>query len=122
MNPAAMKFTYKHFTGWNSLYRQIDDLDQWRHRSALRDGKELFFLAADGKLMSVVVKSALAAEFKTDAPQPLFEIPPILSRIANGSFRYAVSSDGQRFLVLLGPNEPPQPLTVITNWQSAVKK
>ncbi|PYS38817.1 MAG: hypothetical protein DMG14_16270 [Acidobacteria bacterium] len=58
----------------------------------------------------------------TDPPQSLFEIPPLLSRVATGSFRYAVTSDGQRFLVLLGPNEPPQPLTVITNWQAAVKR
>jgi Tol biopolymer transport system component len=90
---------------------------RWR-----RDGKELFFLAADGKLMSAAVKLLASADLKTEAPHPLFEIPPISSRVATGSFRYAVSNDGQRFLVLLGPNEPPQPLTVITNWQSAVKR
>jgi len=91
---------------------------RWR-----RDGKELFYLAADGKaVMSVPVKSATGTSFATDPPQPLFDIPPLLSRVATGSFRYAVTSDGQRFLVLLGPNEPPQPLTVITNWQAAVKR
>jgi eukaryotic-like serine/threonine-protein kinase len=90
---------------------------RWR-----RDGKELFYLAADGNLMSVPVKTAAGGVFATNPPQPLFEIPPLLSRIGTGAFRYAVSSDGQRFLVLLGPNEPPPPLTVITNWQAAVKR
>jgi Tol biopolymer transport system component len=90
---------------------------RWR-----RDGKELFFLGADGRLMSVAVKSATVGGFSTDPPEPLFEIPPISQRIATNSFRYSVTSDGQRFLVVLGPPEPPRPLTVITNWQSAVKR
>jgi hypothetical protein len=90
---------------------------RWR-----RDSTELFYLAADGKLMSVPVKSATGTNFVTDPPQPLFDIPALLSRVGTGSFRYAGTSDGRRFLVLLGPNEPPQPLTVITNWQAAAKK
>jgi eukaryotic-like serine/threonine-protein kinase len=89
---------------------------RWR-----RDGKELFYLAADGKLMSVAVKAG--AGFATDSPQPLFEVPPSVSRLGTGAFRYAVTSDGKRFLVLIAARETvQQSLTVLTNWQSALKK
>jgi Tol biopolymer transport system component len=91
---------------------------RWR-----RDGKELFYLAGDGKLMSAPVKNSSGGVFATDSPQPLFEIPPYFGRVGTGAFRYSVTSDGKRFLVLTGPTNAVQaPLTVITNWRAAVKR
>jgi Tol biopolymer transport system component len=91
---------------------------RWR-----RDGQELFFLAADGKLMAAKVKGGAGAGFSTDVPESLFEVPPFFSRVANGSFRYAIAGDGNRFLVLMGQKNAVQPpLTVVTNWESAVKR
>ena len=58
-----------------------------------RDGKELFFLAPDGSMM------AAGFDAKTGsvqaAPQKLFDTP---LRFGNGH-PYAVSADGQRFLI-----------------------
>jgi eukaryotic-like serine/threonine-protein kinase len=91
---------------------------RWR-----RDGKELFYLSSEGKLMSVAVKTGAA--FATDSAQVLFEIPrlPFVSRLGTGAFRYAVSRDGKRFLILIGTSQTVQPpLTVVTNWQAAAKR
>ena len=71
------------------------------------DGKELFYLSADWKVMSVPV--TLGSIPQVGPPQPLFAIPP-------GS-QFDVSTDGQRFLVnarVQGPESPP--LNVIVNW------
>ena len=57
---------------------------RWR-----RDGKELFFLSADNKIMAVPVR--LGPTFQADAPTALFSVRP--------DSLYDVSADGQRFLV-----------------------
>ena len=87
------------------------------------DGKELFYLSADGKLMSVEIQPADASRFAAAPPRSLFEIPPLASQLRRGSFRYAVTADGKRFLVLMEPKDTPQPpLTVVINWQAAIPK
>src|SRR5262245_52013714 len=86
---------------------------RWR-----RDGRELFYYAADGKLMAAPVKSG--ESFEVGAAVSLFEfragtlplIPP-----------YVVTGDGQRFLInAVVETEPNAPLTVWTNWTAGVKK
>jgi Tol biopolymer transport system component/tRNA A-37 threonylcarbamoyl transferase component Bud32 len=88
---------------------------QWR-----RDGKELFYLAPDRKLMAVEVNGA-GATFVAGVPKPLFEAH--VSAIFPGIPCYAVTSDGQRFLVntLVGESAP-APLTVVMNWTADLKK
>jgi Tol biopolymer transport system component len=62
---------------------------RWR-----RDGSELFYVALDGKLMSVSVK-AQRSDFEVGAVRPLFEV-----RFPYAQYHaYDVSADGQRFLV-----------------------
>jgi Tol biopolymer transport system component len=70
---------------------------RWR-----RDGKELFYIARGGTLMSVDMSS------ETATPVPLFQIP---------GFLYDVTADGQRFLVdkPLDDNYR-SPLTFVSNW------
>ena len=80
------------------------------------------YLAADQKLMSISVKPSTAGGFAFDTPQPLFELPPLSAPVAFGSFRYAVTADS-RFLVLMdSKNAVSPPITVVTNWQSTLKK
>jgi len=91
------------------------DQPRWR-----RDGKELFYISADQKLMAVPVKSG--ASFEAGAPQPLFELDPLSAPIV-GFFAYQPTADGQRFLVLSrvgGATAPP--ITVELNWQAGLKK
>jgi Tol biopolymer transport system component/predicted Ser/Thr protein kinase len=93
---------------------------RWR-----RDGKELFYVAADGKLMAVDVKTA--PKFKHGTARSLFDTQ-VYSGPAGGSsaFHYDVSPDGQRFLVnttLQGESPAAsEAITVVLNWQSGLKK
>ena len=64
-----------------------------------RDGRELFYLSADQRVMSVVTRSH-AGRFEADVPRPLFSAPLASPPgITATPGRYAVSADGQRFLV-----------------------
>ena len=82
----------------------------------------LYYVAADQKLMMVPVKAA-GTTLSADAPQPLFEMPPLNTPLGSGEFRYAVSADGKRFLVQASAMDAAQPpITVITNWQAGLKK
>ena len=83
------------------------------------DGSELFYVALDGKLMSVAVKTA--SGFEHSAPRPLFDVS-YNDSFPNG-FDYLVAQDGQRFLVRTPPKgSKPSPDRVITNWLALAKK
>jgi len=85
-----------------------------------RNGKELFYLALDGKLMAVDVNTN-AATFKAGIPRPLFQTQ--LATTYQGRNMYVVSPDGQRFLLLAPVGEADQePITVVANWPSLLKK
>jgi Tol biopolymer transport system component len=85
---------------------------RWR-----RDGKELFYLAPDNKLMAVEVQTAAAA-LQAGVPQPLFQ-----TRAGGINFRYAVTADSQRFLVIsAGEQAASAPATVVLNWTAGLKK
>jgi Tol biopolymer transport system component len=86
------------------------------------DGKELYYLATDGTLMSVTMKSEGAGgppEFT--APTRLFQSP--IMRPAMTVDEFDVTSDGKRFLFVrpLGDGADLS-LTVSINWTSALKK
>jgi eukaryotic-like serine/threonine-protein kinase len=88
---------------------------KWRH-----DGRELYYLALDGKLMSVPIKADRT--FTAGAPMALFETPLTVSR---GQFprdrRYDVAADG-RFLIAAPVSTGSAPLTAIVNWFSGLEK
>jgi Tol biopolymer transport system component len=82
------------------------------------DGKELFYIGEEGKLMAVPVKSGDSFEFGT--PVPLFQ-PPVPD--APPSSGYEVSADGQRFLLRTIPaGLKPSRITVLSHWETAVKQ
>lgn len=86
-----------------------------------RDGGELFYLSADQKLMSVAVRSR-AGRFEADAPRLLFSAPLASPPgITATPGRYAVSPDGQRFLVNRA-DETDAPITVVVNGLGALEK
>ena len=88
---------------------------KWR-----RDGKELFYISSDRKLMAVEVKGE-GSTFESSVPKTLFEMR--IRGLPGPRNYYDVSHDGQRFLVASTPEEAAtQPMTVVLNWQSAVKR
>jgi hypothetical protein len=86
-----------------------------------RDGKELFYLTPDGKMMSVAVVpdpgSPGGTEFR--APVELFASP--LTRPVLTTDQYSVTADGQRFLFMKPQREMgifPSLITVVLNWNA----
>jgi eukaryotic-like serine/threonine-protein kinase len=81
------------------------------------DGKELFYVAADGMLTSVAIDAERT--FQSGAPQPLFQ-----TMFRGGvSASYTVSPDGTRFLMNVPPGaDVMTPITVVTNWTSLLQK
>ena len=77
------------------------------------DGKELFYVARDGQLMSVDVS---ADRFEPGTPRPLFLVRDV-SLVAPYPSIYDVQGNGQRFLARI-PIEGLQthPLNVLVNW------
>jgi hypothetical protein len=61
------------------------------------DGKELFYIAPSGMLMSVLVSGA--GIFATGTPTPLFQIHGRAPISSTDVFTYDVAKDGKRFLV-----------------------
>jgi serine/threonine protein kinase len=72
------------------------------------DGRELFFLTLNGTLMSATIRTA--PELQADTPKPLFKTNLVP---AEGWSQYAVTPDGQRFLV---KDPGRQFFTVLQNW------
>jgi Tol biopolymer transport system component len=75
------------------------------------DGRELFYLAPDGKMMSVSIRGNDTLE--TDAPRPMFNTPLDPRALRQ---TYAVSPDGQRFLLQMPSASSSSTLTVVLNW------
>jgi len=79
------------------------------------DGKELFYLASDGTLMSVPVST-----------EPTFSVggpPRALFKVASNILFFDASRDGERFLVPVpqGAGASPPPYKVVLNWTSTLK-
>jgi len=87
------------------------------------DGKELFYVAPDRKLMAAEV-TATAQRFDRGTPQALFESRSAVSSLNPRATGYAPSADGKRFLIAVprGALGTTPPLTVVVNWLAGVKK
>jgi len=83
------------------------------------DGRELFYYTRDGKLMASPVRSG--ERFEVGAAVSIFEFRA--GSITFSFAPYAVTADGQRFLInAVVDAEPNAPLTVVVNWAAEVKK
>jgi dipeptidyl aminopeptidase/acylaminoacyl peptidase len=91
------------------------DRARWR-----RDGKELFYIAADQRLMAVAIK--IGSTFEAAIPQSLFPTS-VTFTLNNFQFFYTPAPDGQRFLLRVPTGTTtPSPVTVVLNWRAAKKK
>ena len=85
---------------------------RWR-----RDGTEIFYLSPDNKLMVAAVNGK-GPSIEVGAVRPLFQTNSIGS-----ASTYAVSADGQRFLINTVPEQAASaPITVVLNWTAGLKK
>jgi eukaryotic-like serine/threonine-protein kinase len=85
------------------------------------DGKELFYLSPDGKMMAVPVK--VGGGFEAGAPVELFQTHRRQPISAQDVFSYDVSGDGERFLIITKMDDNnAAPLSVVLNWTSEMKK
>jgi eukaryotic-like serine/threonine-protein kinase len=87
-------------------------IPRWR-----ADGKELFYVSSDFKMMAVTIRAS-AASVEADTPRELFA-----ALVAGLISPYDVAADGQRFLLMERPEAQggASPLTVVLNWQAGLR-
>ena len=100
----------------HAAWRARARVDERREPAALAggDGGELFYLALDGTMMSV----RTANPASPGAARTLFRLRLVVNPVYD---QYAVTADGQRFLVLDPEGQGTTRLTVLTNWPAALK-
>jgi eukaryotic-like serine/threonine-protein kinase len=84
-----------------------------------RDGKGLYYLGSEGKLMEAAVTpkgSAVEVGIPHEILRAGFTVLGLFART------YDVSPDGKRFLVLTSEETGATPLTLVTNWTVGLKK
>ena len=100
----------------------ITEGEQPRRRG---DGKELFFMGAEGKMMAVAVRAVAGTKpsFEPAAPQPLFEAQ-LAGPGSKALFEYDVTADGKRFLLntVAGRSASTLLLNLVQNWDAGLKK
>jgi DNA-binding winged helix-turn-helix (wHTH) protein len=82
---------------------------RWR-----RDGKELFYLAFDGRVQAVPVRLASRPGF--GAAKALFTISSEARAAIHSVIGFDVSADGNRFVIATSPEGPS--LVVVQNWEA----
>jgi Tol biopolymer transport system component len=82
------------------------------------DGKTLYYIALDGKLMAVAITANDA--FRAGVPKALFQI----AAFTGGPFRqsWCVAPDGKRFLFAIPSEQRTAAFEVVVNWQAGLKK
>ena len=81
-----------------------------------RDGRELFFVSTDNKMMAVETKGT-GDRLEAGVPQALFDV-----RIGVGNTRFDVAKDGKFLIPTPLERNASAPLTVVVNWTTAFKK
>jgi len=115
-------------TGRSEIYVQTfpDHLGKWQistdggtEPAWRRDGKELFYLSPEDKMMAAEVNTS-SGRLQAGVPKPLFQAQ--LVQGLGWRNRYVVSADGQRFLTLTPAGETANnPMIVVLNWPSDFK-
>ena len=82
-----------------------------------KDGKELFFMTLDGKLMITDVRAGSMLE--TGAPHVLFQSPGSMFPV---NFEYSVTGDGKRFIFREPAGDSRAPIAVVLNWDAGLKR
>lgn len=90
-------------------------MPRWR-----RDGKELFYISPDWKMMEVSV--ATSPVFHSGTPRALFNTEMVDTGIRTGPMSWDISPDGNHFLIISDNSKEPSSLNVILNWRADQQK
>jgi eukaryotic-like serine/threonine-protein kinase len=112
--PEVFLATFPSFTNRRQISTGGGLMPRWRS-----DGKELYYVSLDRRMMAMEVK--VSSTLQLGAVKSLFQFRGALT---TGSYSWAVTSDGQKFLV----EEPPgastsgafEPLHIVVNWPAAL--
>jgi Tol biopolymer transport system component len=88
---------------------------RWR-----RNGRELFYISPDSKMMSVEVNTRPV--FQSGTPHPLFQTEIVDTGIRTGPMSWDLAPDGNRFLIITGNSSDTSSLTVALNWRATATK
>jgi len=82
-----------------------------------RDGKELYYIAPDAKIMAVPIR-APATMFDAGVPAPLFQTRRVGGglNLTGRGHQYDVTDDG-RFLINVDADSNAPPITLMLNWK-----
>jgi len=83
------------------------------------DGKELFYVAQDRKLMAVGIETK-GDDFKATLPRELFS--SAITHVHHNYRQYDATPDGQRFIINTRTEQSAEPITIYTNWERELKK
>lgn len=86
---------------------------EWR-----RDGRELFYVSGDRRLLAVPLQGG--DSLRLGSPKPLFAIDTEGVMTTPGSFHYSASADGQRFVVNTVISRGTPTMTVVLNSTAAL--
>jgi Tol biopolymer transport system component len=84
---------------------------RWR-----RNGKELFYISPDSKMMAVAVNTQPV--FQAGTPQALFQTDLVDTGIRTGPMSWDIAPDGNRFLIITEAPGDALSITVATNWRA----
>jgi len=104
--------TFPGFTGKRQVSKDGGAQALWR-----RDGKELFYLSLDGKLMAVDVRAG--ATIETGVPHALFQTRLV---VEGNMDQYCVTGNGKRFILGEPVGESTTSITVVLNWAAGLKR
>jgi eukaryotic-like serine/threonine-protein kinase len=87
-----------------------------------RDGKELFYISAERKVVAVPVSTAPTFQ-RVGAPVALFTAPIYGAGRNPNTHRWAAMPNGQKFIIISVLTEPAsESISVITNWKQLLNK
>ena len=91
------------------------------HPAWRRDGSELFYLSAEGKLTAVDIRTR--PQFPAAKPRLVFEELEIVRASGwRGFANYDVSPDGQSFAIIRNTAKPGREIRFVQNWIEEVKR
>jgi serine/threonine protein kinase/Tol biopolymer transport system component len=86
-----------------------------------RDGKELFYIAQDDRVMAVPIE-ARSDRDALDAGTPIALFQAHLAGVGFPKQQYAVAPDGQRFVMSVVVDQNDSHITIVQNWTAALRK